>query len=86
VKDGTVRIGAEDNVPEFLRRYEASLCANCISELLALGDRFSTVVPCPASIMRALITRSFRALERSQTSFAASDMARLARLTRATLG
>ena len=42
--------------------------------------------PIPVSIMRALIARSFRALERSQTSFAASDMASPARLTRATLG
>ena len=42
--------------------------------------------PIPASIMPALITRFFWALERSQTSFAASDMASLARLTRATPG
>ena len=45
MKDGTIRVGPENNVSEFVGRYQAPLGANCIRELLTCGDRFATDLP-----------------------------------------
>src|ERR1700691_4948906 len=68
-----------------MMRHATVACREGIS-LLRRGRWVSIVVRCPASIMRPLTRRSSRVREYCQTSFAVSDMARWARLTRATLG